>query len=192
MRLFIACELPEAWRSALADQQAALRRALGPDAGALRWVRPEGCHLTLLFLGETPQAQEPRIISGLAAAAEGVVPFALRLGRCGSFGGRSPRVVWTGLEGDLAPLAQLQRRVVQALGAASGEAVRFSPHITLARVSRPLDTARLSRAIAAVPSPVVPPLTVEAVALIESELRPSGAVYTRRHAAALAASAPPN
>ncbi len=48
LRLFVACELPDDVRTALGRVQDDLRR-LG--AGRLRWVRPEGIHVTLKFLG---------------------------------------------------------------------------------------------------------------------------------------------
>jgi 2'-5' RNA ligase len=195
VRLFIAIELSDAWREALAAQQAFLRRALGGEANLLRWVRPEGCHLTLLFLGETPSDAVPRIRAALDAAVGGARQFELRLGRCGSFGGRSPRVIWTGLDGDLDALARLQQHVVEAVGADTCEGERFSPHVTLARVPRPsprsstragpIDAQALSRALARVPAADDAPLSVEAIGLIESDLRPGGAVYTCRYTAPL-------
>src|SRR5687767_14461827 len=48
LRLFIAIDLPDGWTAALAQMQALLRRQ---GLEQLRWVRPEGVHLTLKFLG---------------------------------------------------------------------------------------------------------------------------------------------
>jgi len=50
MRLFVAIELSEAVHSALLE----LVRQLQGAAADLRWVRPEGMHLTLKFIGEMP------------------------------------------------------------------------------------------------------------------------------------------
>ena len=56
-RLFIALQLPDAWKDALARLQDEMRAALHErfgDSVRPRWVRPEGIHLTLKFLGATP------------------------------------------------------------------------------------------------------------------------------------------
>ncbi|MCH7580848.1 MAG: RNA 2',3'-cyclic phosphodiesterase, partial [Chloroflexi bacterium] len=44
IRLFVACELPDEVLNALGQLQDGLERA---GAEQLRWVRPEGIHLTL-------------------------------------------------------------------------------------------------------------------------------------------------
>ena len=53
MRLFVALDLPDAVRRALADLIAQLK----PKSRSARWVRPESMHLTLKFLGETNSAK---------------------------------------------------------------------------------------------------------------------------------------
>lgn len=184
MRLFVAICLPESWHDALRRQQEQLRRRLGPAERELRWVRPEGSHLTLVFLGETPAAEVQRIEAALAAAAE-AAPFVLRLGGSGTFGGQRPRVVHTTLAGDLDALRALQRRVAVALNHL--EERPFSPHITLARVPRPDRTTgpAIAAALARPLDVAAPPLTVERISLMRSELRPAGAVYTELFAAPL-------
>jgi len=147
-------------------------------------MRPEGCHLTLVFLGETPAGELPRIEAALTAAAP-IPPFELRLGRPGTFGGQRPRVLHTGVLGDVAALAVLQRRVADALD--HTEERPFSPHITLARVPRP-DRATGEAIAAALVRPLAaetPALTVERVSLMQSDLRPGGAVYSELFAAPL-------
>ncbi len=176
--------LPDAWHAALRRQQDELRRRLGAAATALRWARPEGCHLTLVFLGETPESELPGIEAALASAAQ-VPPFELRLGRPGTFGGQRPRVLHIGVSGAVAALTALQRRVVVSLDGV--EERPFSPHITLARVPRP-DRATGEAIAAALAQPLkaeAPPLTVDRVSLMRSELRPGGSVYTELFAAPL-------
>lgn len=195
MRLFVACEFPNEWLEALAAQQALLRDRLGADGAAVRWVRPEASHLTLHFLGEVPAAEAPRLRAALDAAAAGVRPFELRLGRCGSFGGREPRVLWAGLDGELAALARLQRRIVEAIGANHRAEQHFSPHITLGRIVRrrsrgagrlpSLTLERLRAALDLTPAASVAPFKVDVVSLMESVLGAGGAVYRRRHQANL-------
>jgi 2'-5' RNA ligase len=180
LRLFVACELPDEARRALAEVQAGLRRA---GADRLRWVRPEGIHITLKFLGATEAERLEAIKEALAAAVE---PFAIRVrpNALGGFGGSGLRVVWVGLEGDVEALAELAGRVDRALEALGfpREERPFAAHLTLARVpdvaSRE-ERRRLRELIEGQKLPALPELTLDRVSLMRSELRPDGSVYTR-------------
>jgi RNA 2',3'-cyclic 3'-phosphodiesterase len=99
VRLFVAIELPGEVREALSRLQHELQRR---GLEKLRWVRPEGIHLTLKFLGGTPPEKVPEIETALTDAAKGVVQHELTLGELGTFGGSRPRVFWVDLRGDLA------------------------------------------------------------------------------------------
>ena len=183
VRLFVAVELPPPVTAALGELQAELRRR---GLSALRWVRPEGIHLTLKFLGEVPARQVTSVLDALASAVQGIGPHDLSLGRLGTFGGRSPRVLWIALEGGVETLGRLQEQVEQALATLGfpREERAFSPHLTLARV-RP-ENARgaarpLAEAVAAV-EVMHAKIPVRELALMRSQLKPGGAVYTRLEA----------
>jgi RNA 2',3'-cyclic 3'-phosphodiesterase len=187
LRLFVAVEIPEGVRQALGDLQRELR---GRGLERLRWVRPEGIHITLKFLGENPAGRVPAIAAAIGAATEGVPPHSLHLGKLGCFGSKqSPRVLWVDAEGDAATLVRLQRQVEEALSPLgfAPEQRQFSPHITLARV-QPDSAGKVARsladAVAAVSAPAAE-IPVRAVSLMRSELRREGAVYTRLEAAPL-------
>ena len=180
LRLFVACELPPAVRDALGRLQDELRAR---GAGRLRWVRPEGIHLTLKFLGEVPAARREAVENALAGAV--VSPFALdvRLGPLGGFGGRQRlRVIWVGLEGDVEGLAELAALIEEALGPLGfpREGRPFAPHLTLARVPDDAgiqERSRLADLLEAFPSPSLPSMTLTAVNLMQSFLQPTGARY---------------
>ncbi len=180
LRLFVAIELEEPVLRALGAAQAELRRH---GLGSLRWVRPEGVHLTLKFLGETPADRVPAIRQALAAAVKGVAPHALSLGAMGTFGGRNPRIVWVDVAGDVETLRGVQARVdtsLQPLGFPR-ESRRFSPHLTLARV-RPETAREMAGPIAKALEAVMPPVAeipVREVSLMRSRLGPGGAAYER-------------
>jgi len=180
-RLFVAIDLPEAVRESLGRLQAELRAR---DLTGLRWTRPEGIHLTLKFLGETPAESLPAIQDALARAVRDAPRFQLALGAPGTFGNRrGPRVLWVDVDGDLEPLGRLQAAVERELTAAgcAPEERAFSPHLTLARVPqppRPGLAERVSRALEAVAPPQAEFEATEVV-LMRSELQPAGAVYTR-------------
>lgn len=187
-RLFVAVELPGEVLQALSRLQHDLQRR-GVDG--LRWVRPEGIHLTLKFLGETPRTMLAAITQALAGATAGVGPHELTLGRLGTFGSRSaPRVLWVDLDGDVETLGRLQKQVERELAPLGfpRENRDFSPHLTLARV-RPESArgvaAALAEAVAAVKAPEAT-VPVTEVSLMLSRLSPGGAVYTRLEAFPLA------
>lgn len=138
MRLFIALEVPEAWRRAAAVQQDALVAALTPETRrALRPVRADLLHLTLRFLGEVDEGG----IDPLQAALDAIPPFAitLSLDRAGTFGpAAGTGVVWLGVAGEVRALRGLAgdiERAVRLIGM-RGEDRPFAAHLTLARLGR--------------------------------------------------------
>ncbi len=182
LRLFIALELPAAVLEALTAVQDQLR-ADGPRR-AVRWTRPEGIHLTLQFLGETPAARQDTIRGALQQASQGHGPLALRAEGLGCFPNPSkPRVVWVGLTGDRPALEALQQAVEGALAPLGfpPEKRRFSPHLTLGRVRReaqPAEVKALGRLVQTNDLGLVAAWTAGTVSLMRSELRPAGAHYT--------------
>ena len=180
LRLFVAIELPGEVREALGRLQHELQRR---GLEKLRWVRPEGIHLTLKFLGATPVEKVPAIEEALRDAVEGTGSHELALGKLGTFGGSRPRVVWVDLTGDLNAIRDLQDRTEMALNPLGfeREARGWSPHVTLARVS-PESVREVAGVIAPAMSAVRAPsgvIPVREVSLMRSTLRPSGAVYER-------------
>ncbi|MDP9235870.1 MAG: RNA 2',3'-cyclic phosphodiesterase [Chloroflexota bacterium] len=181
LRLFVAIDLPDDVKQALGAAIESLRTALQSDA--LRWVRPDGIHLTLQFLGATSQARVPDIAFALEAAVRGVPAFGLAAGTLGSFGGRQRlRVIWLGLSGDEPAAAHLAARVhsaLQPLGFAP-DREPFRPHLTLASVrddaSRE-ERQRLYDMLRRTSPPVPPPFRVERISLMQSTLARGGAVY---------------
>ena len=132
LRLFIAIEFPREILHQFRQIQADLRRL---TIGG-RFPPADNLHLTLQFLGDTPQEQVPRLIASLAAAAGQSLPFALTLGEPGVFGETNPyRVVWLGVKGELTALRQLRAAVARATASLgfAGERAMYRPHITLAR-----------------------------------------------------------
>jgi RNA 2',3'-cyclic 3'-phosphodiesterase len=188
LRLFVAIELPGEVREALSRLQHDLQRR---GLEKLRWVRPEGIHLTLKFLGPTLAEKVPEIETALTDAAKGVAQHELALGELGTFGGSRPRVLWVDLRGDLSGIRDLQEHAERALNGLGyeREARGWSPHVTLARV-RPEIARDLARALPGaiqgvrVPAAIIP---VREVSLMRSTLRPSGAVYEQIAAFPLAA-----
>jgi 2'-5' RNA ligase len=181
VRAFVAVELGETALAALREQQDHL--AAAAPRRAVRWTRPEQCHLTLCFLGNVPAARIPELTRSLETSLAGCAAFSLELDAAGAFPSlAAPRVIWLGLRGDLEALHDLQQRVVNA-AAGFGEHREerdFHPHLTLGRVTaRDARTARaLGDLIARAPAPPTAAWRVSAVRLFKSVLQPEGAVYS--------------
>jgi len=185
LRLFIAVPVPEAIKRELAEAQRLLKQA----APSLRLVPPEGIHLTLKFLGDTPEEQVPEIaaiIDRVAATIE--EPLQLTCRETGVFPNpANPRVVWAGLHGDLEVLGRLARQLDRELTKLGfpGEKRGFSPHLTLARVKFTRGLRDLEKARAAIEGRVFGSFHAANMVLYRSELQPAGAVYTALAVASL-------
>jgi 2'-5' RNA ligase len=181
-RTFIAVELDEEVKGALQGLQDRLREQVSPRS--VRWVRVEGIHLTLKFLGDTPVGRIDEIQAALAQAATEARPFSFTVGGLGCFPNtRQPRVVWVGLQEVTGTLARLRDSVeahVAPLGFPT-ERRPFSPHLTLGRVQRHAsksEVREIGEVVAASAIGTVGQMAATAVSYIKSDLRPSGAVYT--------------
>jgi 2'-5' RNA ligase len=186
IRAFVAVELPREIHDLLEERQNKLRSAMGSAAGAVRWTRPESVHVTLQFLGSVPESLTGKITAAMQDASAGAGPLELALAGVGAFPNASrPRVVWIGLEGDIAELRALAGGLserLKALGYAPDK--RFEPHITLGRVREGIRTDELrtiSQALAAQAAHQAEkvPFTVSSISLMQSHLQPGGAVYTQ-------------
>ena len=115
MRLFIALDLPDEVRAWVAERQRELEHLLSDPK--LRWTTPVQWHITLRFLGETPEHKIPAITSAMKRTAEGTPPFKLSLGKVGTFSGSRMGVLWLGIEEGLEPLKVLAEHLNQNLAA---------------------------------------------------------------------------
>ena len=148
-RLFVAVELPRRAVRVL-EKMSMLMRAVSyggvdrrrPSRGAIaydavRWTAPENMHITLKFLGEVHQDDVEYLKKELDDVAGGSSSLMLFLGLNGCFPGeRTPRVLWTGLDGDLRRMSSLRSRLEGAMvrSGVPEERREFAPHVTVGRV----------------------------------------------------------
>ncbi|MHB8835242.1 MAG: RNA 2',3'-cyclic phosphodiesterase [Candidatus Methylomirabilia bacterium] len=176
MRAFIALEIPEAVKQGMAAAQGRLKGS-GVDAS---WSRPEGMHLTLRFLGEVSEGFAREILETLTGALAGTERFQVGVEGVGTFPNpRNARVAWVGICGDLARLAALQAAVELALAGLgiAPEDRSFAPHLTLGRIKRIRQRGLWLKALDGIKDCKLPGFEVAAVSLMQSELKPGGAVY---------------
>lgn len=137
-RLFVAVPVADEIRAAIREIMEKVAGASIDERayGQPRWVRVEGLHLTLRFLGATPDERQPALAEALAAAATGVAPFRIVLSGGGAFPDpHRPRVLWIGISQGAPQLADLVRRMDTSLVPLGWppEDRPFAPHLTIAR-----------------------------------------------------------
>lgn len=183
LRCFIAIELPQDIKEGIAGKTKRLRAA----EADVRWVSPENLHLTLKFLGNTPEDLLEDVREKLSAVAGRHPAFSFGLSGAGAFPdtGR-PRVVWIGVR-DSGELAGLQGDVDAAMAELGFEAEQraYSPHLTLGRVKSPRGRIALKEELSRIEDIDFGMVEVREVALMRSQLRPTGASYSRLFAAPL-------
>lgn len=136
-RLFIAVPLPDAATTTVAELVDRVRaEGLAGTGRDVRWVRLDGLHLTLRFLGPTLEeriAAATQVVRDVAAAVQG---FDILIGGGGAFPSPSrPRALWLGVRVGATQLTELAAAVDDALMSSGWQldGKPFAAHLTLAR-----------------------------------------------------------
>jgi 2'-5' RNA ligase len=181
VRTFVAVELNDACRRALAGAAEALREA----TPGVRWVRPEAMHLTLKFIGELAEPDLPAAFERLGEVAAEGRPFTMEVAGVSGFPRRGkPRVIHVGVEEPNGALMDLQAAVEEALADELGvapERRRYVPHVTLGRVKDRRRCPSVAEIAGLLDDQQFGRVEVDRFVLMMSELRPTGAVYTPLH-----------
>jgi RNA 2',3'-cyclic 3'-phosphodiesterase len=159
MRAFVSVEVP--------DPRA-------PDPSTAR------SHLTLKFLGEVPDEVVNRLRPLVRAAVAPCAPFSVELRGVGAFPDPArPRVVWAGVGSGADELAELAKRVDEAVAIAGipSETRPFTAHVTILRVRGTRDLDRARRWLTEGADRAFGRAEVREVVLNSSELRPEGAIH---------------
>ncbi len=169
MRCFLGLELPQHIRSQLVLQQ-----FLMP---VKRKLPPENFHVTLVFLGDTDNAQLDAL--DLALSRLESAPVQLVLEGLGLFGKDKAHNLHARVRPDpvLMRLHEKLVRIAREAGFAP-EKRRYQPHVTLSYL-RPgsFEQPTLEQAVAQSSQFRTEPFEVTEIALFRSHLRPDGAVY---------------
>ena len=177
VRAFIAIPVPKAVIQVLDDAVKSLDSCIGENVG---WVRTEGIHLTLKFMGNIETGIMERVLEAMSAVVSQFSPFELAISKLDVFPTpRRPRVLWSGVHGEIETLAALQSAIDCALGELGlrQEQRAFSPHLTLGRVRRDVADRQLQRigqVMEGVELSGVPSWTADSINLMRTELDPTG------------------
>jgi len=132
MRLFIGIPLPREYQLVLESIREEWSDAF---KSKLSWTKPGNWHLTLKFLGDTPEERLPglkKIITDLEFGS-----FFIQGSGAGFFGSKGVyRVIWLGLKNDVHSLISLAEMIDQNLADLGFEREKrpFKGHLTLARI----------------------------------------------------------
>ncbi|MCU0598775.1 MAG: RNA 2',3'-cyclic phosphodiesterase [Desulfobacterales bacterium] len=178
LRAFIAVELPENVRSALRLVQ----EKLNSYQFKITWTKPENIHLTMKFLGDIKQERVAPIVSVLESAARDCRPMTLCSQAIGFFPGvRQPRVLWTGISGQTEALAELQGKIDRGLASLNipREKKPFTGHLTLGRIKGGGNPGMFVDIMKTFQNMKTDPFMVDSVNLYQSNLMPSGPIYSK-------------
>jgi 2'-5' RNA ligase len=179
-RCFVAIPAPPEICQRAAKIQQLLRKNTGLKG--IRWLKTEGLHITLKFLGNVPAEDLTYLAQQLSIVSQGCWPTRLRLDRLGVFPNlKRPRVLWWGPDPEAISdeLRALHFHVQEALHLLGHEKEDrpFYPHLTLGRMKDEVDTSALADAIEQAASLTEAELLVKRFDLMESRLHPQGAIY---------------
>jgi len=173
IRAFIAVKVPAS------EELRAVLRELASLGRAVKPVEPENLHVTLKFLGNTDPGLTSAICDIMRRAVRGQPPLRMPVSGLGVFPHVArPSVIWAGLEQAM-PLVHVAATLDSELAGLNFEPEKrpLQPHVTLARIKR-RPPPQLKTLIAQYQGTAFGEVTVSAIELFQSELRPEGPRYT--------------
>jgi 2'-5' RNA ligase len=177
LRSFIAIELSETAKSALAELQQELKKT-GAD---VRWVKPENIHLTLKFLGNIEKNIIDSIVQILTGTCNKFEVFTLEIKGTGVFPSvKSPRVIWVSANGKTT-VTGIQLEIETGLSSLGFEREKrtFTPHLTLGRFKTSQGKRPLLDKVELFKDNSYGVIDVRSISIMRSDLSPAGAKYTR-------------
>ena len=174
-RIFIAIRIiPE---KSLLSMISSYKLALKGDS--IKWTDVSNMHITLVFLGDTPEKKVEELDNILKEQCSGSGEFELVISGSGVFKSiKDPRVLWTGVVNS-EKMNRLQKILVKKLRESGIEFEKrlFSPHLTLGRIKKINDLDKLITILDEYWDHVTQRVKVSEIILYESILRPEGPLY---------------
>jgi RNA 2',3'-cyclic 3'-phosphodiesterase len=175
MRLFTAIDLP----SDVVLRLDRLLSALRPEA-LINWSPLDNVHITTKFIGELAESRFEELDEALSEIRPRV-SFPIELQNLGWFpNDRSPRVLWIGVHGGAALLDLVQETEarLEALGIKK-EDREFAPHMTLARIKRPVPLGGLRQKVQEMQPAALGQFSVSHFSLFRSDPGSNSSIYRK-------------
>ncbi|MEW6002095.1 MAG: RNA 2',3'-cyclic phosphodiesterase [Nitrospirota bacterium] len=175
LRCFIAIEISEPIKKKIGELMGILKRYNGD----VKWAEPQNIHITLKFLGKTPDSLVPRISDSLSNIVLSYEPFYIKISDVGVFPSRRhPRVIWVGVK-DSEILGKLKMDIEDSMEPLGFEKEDrdFKPHLTLGRARSQSGMANIINELDNFKENDFGSLRVTSIRLMQSELKPTGAFY---------------
>ena len=148
----------------------------------VKWVAEENFHITLKFLGNVGEDRMDALCAAAQEAAKaGPSRFEMAFAEIGAFpNNRRPQVIWVGARKGEEEMAELARRLDDALAPLGfeREKKRFNAHVTIGRARSPRGLESLAEALQRAEAGDLSSETIESIAVMKSDLRPSGPIYS--------------
>jgi RNA 2',3'-cyclic 3'-phosphodiesterase len=145
----------------------------------ITWVKPKLQHLTLRFLGATPESQIDSIKKILRKITDDQKQFSLKLDKMGVFGSRyAPTTIWYGFN-EFALFRVLFEKLESELLNIGIEPNHgnFVPHLTVGRIKKIENKNLFTTLITQLQPTFFQEMDVHAIHLIQSKLTTQGPIY---------------
>jgi len=178
IRSFLALKLPPEIKKTLSH----ISREMRKTSMDVRWVKVNNIHITMVFLGNVPVGHVEPMGEAVEKVCQQYGPFAISLKGVGVFSSRrNPRVLWTGMEGDLDRMTcfrdALQKRL-KPFGI-KREKRPFRPHLTIGRFRKgPRPGTPLDELLSKYQELTSPVCALKGLTFFRSDLKPGGALYS--------------
>lgn len=170
-RLFVAIPIPPNVRESITAVVDSVRAAGDPAVRDVRWVRLDGLHLTLRFLGPTEEDRIAAVTAAVDRTAGATQPFSVVIARGGAFPSVArPRALWLGVAEGAADLGATATGLDEALGESGWprDERPYRPHLTLARSDGVRAGPAVARRLIDAAETVREPFRAESLVLFES------------------------
>lgn len=168
LRLFIAAYPPEPASRAMLESLDSIKHRLGVS---IPTPPPEQLHLTIQFVGDTPERRLDEVIESLQRSASGIGAFILTPARLITLPEKGPPRLVTMMTDCPPALSEIHRRLSKRLARNPRASDKFLPHITLARFPGEATANSITHDVSLTPFPI------QSVRLMRSILKPSGAEH---------------
>ncbi|NWF97925.1 MAG: RNA 2',3'-cyclic phosphodiesterase [Nitrospirae bacterium] len=179
IRCFIAVDIPDSIKKEISD----LIEFLKKNDADIKWVSADNLHITLKFLGNTPEKLIAEIRDKISILAKSYKPFYIKIKGTGVFPNiKYPRICWIGIEYP-DTFIKLQKDIdksMKQLGFKEEER-DFKPHLTIGRIRSKKGTLNIIKELDNNALKEFGNVFVDSLKIMRSVLKPTGSEYSSLH-----------